>query len=78
MSHLAAVVSAPKAPLEVQEIETPQPGPGELLIKNELIALLPIDAKIARFAMLPIKYPAVLGNSFAGTVIGVGAGCYRL
>ncbi|KAJ5604119.1 hypothetical protein N7537_007075 [Penicillium hordei] len=73
MSHLAAVVSAPKAPLEVQEIETPQPGPGELLIKNELIALLPIDAKIARFAMLPIKYPAVLGNSFAGTVIGVGA-----
>jgi NADPH:quinone reductase-like Zn-dependent oxidoreductase len=73
MSHLAAVVSAPKAPLEVQEIETPQPGPDELLIKNEIIALMPIDAKIARFAMLPIEYPAVLGSSFAGTVIGVGA-----
>ncbi|KAH6869519.1 chaperonin 10-like protein [Thelonectria olida] len=73
MSHLAAVVPAPKASLEVREIETPQPGPHELLIKNETIALQPIDAKIARVAMLPIEYPAVLGSSFAGTVISVGA-----
>ncbi|KXG46743.1 Polyketide synthase, enoylreductase [Penicillium griseofulvum] len=73
MSHLAAIISAPKAPLEVQEIETPQPGPDELLIKNESIALMPIDAKIARFAMLPIQYPGILGSSFAGTIIGVGA-----
>ncbi|KAM5350283.1 hypothetical protein ACJ41O_006788 [Fusarium nematophilum] len=73
MSHLAAVVPAAKAPLEVREIETPQPGPDELLVKNEIIAIQPIDAKIAKVAMLPLEYPAVIGSSFAGTVVGVGA-----
>jgi NADPH:quinone reductase-like Zn-dependent oxidoreductase len=72
MAHLAAVQPAPKAPFEVKEIETPQPGPHELLIKNEAIAIQPIDAKIARVAMLPIPYPAILGSSFAGTVTAVG------
>ncbi|RSL89368.1 hypothetical protein CEP52_014934 [Fusarium oligoseptatum] len=72
MPHLAAVQPAPKAPFEVKEIETPQPGPHELLIKNEAIAIQPIDAKIARVAMLPIPYPAILGSSFAGTVTAVG------
>ncbi|KAM0437885.1 hypothetical protein ACHAPT_002250 [Fusarium lateritium] len=72
MSHLAAVAPAPKAPFDIKEIETPQPGPHELLIKNEIIAIQPIDAKIARVAMLPIPYPAILGSSFAGTVAAVG------
>lgn len=73
MPHLAAIAPAPKAPLELQSIETPQPGPHELLVKNEIIALQPIDAKIARVAMLPLEYPAVFGSSFAGTVAKVGA-----
>ncbi|KAH7112594.1 chaperonin 10-like protein [Dactylonectria estremocensis] len=73
MPHLAAVVPTPKATLEVRQIETPQPGPHELLVKNEIIALQPIDAKIAKVAMLPLEYPAILGISFAGTVVKVGA-----
>ncbi|KAH7233368.1 chaperonin 10-like protein [Fusarium tricinctum] len=72
MPHLAAQVPAAKAPLQVREIETPQPGPHELLVKNQIIALQPIDAKIAKVAMLPIPYPAILGSSFAGTVEQIG------
>ncbi|CAJ0543011.1 Ff.00g003650.m01.CDS01 [Fusarium sp. VM40] len=72
MPHLAAQVPAAKAPLQVREIETPQPGPHELLVKNQIIALQPVDAKIAKVAMLPIPYPAVLGSSFAGTVEQIG------
>ncbi|KAJ4258238.1 hypothetical protein NW762_008387 [Fusarium torreyae] len=72
MPHLAAQVPAAKAPLVVKEIETPQPGPHELLVKNDIIALQPIDAKIAKVAMLPLPYPAILGGSFAGTVEKVG------
>ncbi|KAM0247135.1 hypothetical protein ACHAP5_004214 [Fusarium lateritium] len=72
MPHLAAQVPAPKAPVQVREIETPQPGPHELLVKNQIITLQPIDAKIAKAAMLPVPYPAILGNAFAGTVEKIG------
>ncbi|KAL4731755.1 hypothetical protein ACLX1H_000737 [Fusarium chlamydosporum] len=73
MPHLAAQIPAAKAPLEIREIETPQPGPHEILVKNQIIALQPVDAKIAKVAMLPLPYPTILGSSFAGTVEKVGA-----
>ncbi|GJC87852.1 deshydrogenase mlcG [Colletotrichum liriopes] len=73
MPHSAAVQSAPKAPLEVQDVETPQLGPHELLINNELIALVPIDAKLAKLAVFPIEYPAILGTSYGGTIAAVGS-----
>ncbi|GKT41185.1 dehydrogenase azaJ [Colletotrichum spaethianum] len=73
MSHSAAVQPAPKAPLEVQDVKTPQPGPHELLIKNELIALNPIDAKLAKLALFPIEYPAILGGSYGGKVAAIGS-----
>ncbi|KAJ6190685.1 hypothetical protein N7519_000706 [Penicillium mononematosum] len=72
MPHLAAIILDAKAPLEVQEVQTPKPGPGELLIKNELVGLQPIDAKIAKAAMFPLQYPVVLGTSFGGTVTAIG------
>lgn len=73
MANLAAIIPAAQAPLEVQEVETYEPGYLELLIKNELIALNPVEAKIAKHALLPIQYPAILGSSFGGTVAAVGA-----
>ncbi|KAF7585459.1 hypothetical protein BBP40_010881 [Aspergillus hancockii] len=73
MSHLAAIIPAPKALLEVQKVETPKLGPGELLIKNELIGLLPVDAKLAKYAVFPLNYPTILGTSFGGTVADMAA-----
>ncbi|EFQ35779.1 alcohol dehydrogenase GroES-like domain-containing protein [Colletotrichum graminicola] len=73
MSHLAAVQPEPKALLEVQNVETPQLGPDELLIKNELIALVPIDAKQTKLALFPSQYPAIPGTSYGGTVAAVGS-----
>lgn len=72
MAHLAAVIPAPRAPIEVKEVETCQPGPHELLVKNELIALHPVDGKMFKHAIFPLQYPAVLGSSFGGTVVAVG------
>ncbi|KAK2031053.1 alcohol dehydrogenase GroES-like domain-containing protein [Colletotrichum zoysiae] len=73
MSHLAAVQPEPKALLEVQNVTTPQPGPGELLIKNEFIALNPVDSKLIKLALFPIPYPAIHGSSYGGTVAAVGS-----
>ncbi|KAK1973199.1 chaperonin 10-like protein [Colletotrichum cereale] len=73
MSHLAAVQPAPRAPLELRDVETPKPGPCEILIKNELIALVPLNAKQIKLAIFPVEYPAIHGNSYGGTVAAVGS-----
>ena len=44
----AAIVKSPRASVEVEQIETWVPGPGEVLVRNEAIAFNPIEAKIQR------------------------------
>ncbi|OGM49808.1 putative alcohol dehydrogenase [Aspergillus bombycis] len=68
----AAIVKSPRASVEVDQIETWVPGPGEVLVRNEAIAFNPIEAKIQRWEMFQIEYPAILGYTFAGTVSSVG------
>lgn len=72
MANLAAIIPAPKAPLEVQEVEIYRPGPHEILIKNEVVAFNQIEAKIAKLGSIPIEYPAILGSVLAGTVEAIG------
>lgn len=64
--------------MEIVDAEANQPGPGEILVKNEAIAIQPLDAKMLlggyRGAGGVGKYPAVLGTSGAGTVEVVGEG----
>ncbi|KAK1963429.1 alcohol dehydrogenase GroES-like domain-containing protein [Colletotrichum sublineola] len=57
----------------MSNVKTPQPGPDELLIKNELIALVPIDAKQIKLSLFPSQYPAIHGTSYGGTVAAVGS-----
>jgi NADPH:quinone reductase-like Zn-dependent oxidoreductase len=78
MANFAAIIPAAKAPLVVEEVEKYTPGPNEILVKNEAIAFNPIEWKIAQRAVYPIKYPAILGSSFAGTVEAVGSQVIRL
>lgn len=72
MANLAAVIAEAKAPLEIQEVETYEPGPHELLVRNEIIAFHPVEYKIAKLAIFPLQYPAILGSFFGGTVEAVG------
>lgn len=73
MSNLAAVLVAAKTPLEVQEVELYEPGPHELLVKNEVIAFAPVEWKMAKLALFPLQYPAIIGLSLGGTVESVGS-----
>ncbi|EXJ83703.1 hypothetical protein A1O1_07327 [Capronia coronata CBS 617.96] len=72
MSNIAVVIPAAKAPLEVKEVEVYTPGPHEFLVKNEVISFIPVEAKIAKLALIPIPYPAILGLSYGGTVEATG------
>ena len=73
MSNFAAIIPAPSAPLQLHPIEKYQPGPHEILIKNEVIAFNPVEYKIAKLGVIPIEYPAILGSTFAGTIEALGS-----
>ena len=53
--------------LRVDEVETPEPREGELLLKVHAASVNPIDWKIRR-GVRPRDLPVVLGNDFSGTV----------
>lgn len=50
-----------------EEIERPEPGDGEVLIRVRAASVNPIDWKYRR-GFMPKKLPAVLGNDVSGTI----------
>lgn len=62
--------------LELIEVETPKPGPGDILIRNQAIGLNFIDT-YHRTGLYPVKLPSGLGMEGAGQVVEVGAGVDR-
>ncbi|ADJ15183.1 zinc-binding dehydrogenase [Halalkalicoccus jeotgali] len=64
------------AVFETREIETPEPGPGEVRIAVAASSVNPVDYKIRRGDLPPFapEFPAVLGCDVAGTVDAVGDG----
>lgn len=63
--------------LELVEVATPAPGPGEVLIRQRAIGLNFVDV-YHRTGMYPVPLPAVLGIEAAGEVVELGAGVEEL
>ncbi len=73
----AAWMAAKYQPLVVREAPYPEPGPGEVLVRNHAVAVNPVDWAIPLFGGKMfgwIKYPFVLGSDLAGEVVAVGSG----
>lgn len=62
--------------LELQEVETPVPGPGQVLIRHEAIGLNFIDI-YQRTGLYPLACPTGLGLEGAGIVEAIGDGVTR-
>jgi NADPH:quinone reductase-like Zn-dependent oxidoreductase len=63
--------------LHLEDVPTPEPGPGQVLIRVAGTSFNPVDASIRAGymqSMLPVQLPFVLGVDVAGTVAGVGDG----
>ena len=61
----------------IDDIPTPEPGAGEILIKIEASAVNPFDLIVRQGYMarlIPLELPAVLGGDAAGVVARVGNG----
>lgn len=71
----AAVFHAAHCPLEVEEVTTPVPGPGEVLIAVAGCGVCHTDLHYLDHGTPTFKVPPIiLGHEVAGTVAGIGAG----
>ncbi|GGW41421.1 MULTISPECIES: Zn-dependent alcohol dehydrogenase [Streptomyces] len=69
----AAVLPAVGAPLEITEIELPDPGPGQVRVRLAAAGVCHSDLSLSDGTMR-VPVPAVLGHEGAGTVVSVGEG----
>ncbi|MEV6314879.1 zinc-binding dehydrogenase [Streptomyces sp. NPDC051776] len=69
----AAVLPAVNATLELQEIDLPQPGPGQVRVRLAAAGVCHSDLSLSN-GTLRQPVPAVLGHEGAGTVTAVGGG----
>ncbi len=59
----------------IAEVETPQPGPGQLLVRVRAVGVNPVDWKIRKGSLrmvLPARFPLILGYDVAGEVEAIG------
>lgn len=67
--------------LNVSQIQTPAPGPDEVLIRVQYSSVNPIDWKIISGdlrSVFPLKFPITLGFDLYGQVVAVGRNTNRL
>ncbi|GAA4038792.1 Zn-dependent alcohol dehydrogenase [Streptomyces shaanxiensis] len=69
----AAVLPAVDAPLEITEIDLPDPGPGQVRVRLAAAGVCHSDLSLSNGTMR-VPVPAVLGHEGAGTVVAVGEG----
>lgn len=69
----AAVLPAVGAPLEIAEIDLPEPGLGRVRVRLAAAGVCHSDLSLSNGTMR-VPVPAVLGHEGAGTVVSVGEG----
>jgi L-iditol 2-dehydrogenase len=60
--------------VELREVPTPAPGPGEVLVAVEAALTCGTDLKLVQRGHARIALPTPLGHEFAGTVAAIGEG----
>jgi propanol-preferring alcohol dehydrogenase len=73
----AMVLEGAGLALAAGEIERPEPGPGEILIRVEACAVCRTDLHVVDGELTEPKLPLVLGHEIVGTVVGLGDGVTR-
>ena len=71
-THKAIATTAPGVLEEIQ-VETEQPGPDQILVKNAFAGLGPADSYILHWRNFLGIWPFVMAYNLAGTVAAVGS-----
>lgn len=71
----AARLQRPRAPLVIETVPVPQPGPGQLLLEVAACGLCGTDIHLAVDGDIPVaRTPITLGHEAAGTIVQLGEG----
>ena len=70
----AAVMRALNEPLRIEEVPTPEPGPGEVCVRIQASGLCSSDLHYMKGDSPVGKMPIILGHEMAGVVCGTGPG----
>jgi D-arabinose 1-dehydrogenase-like Zn-dependent alcohol dehydrogenase len=70
----AVVVSAPKAPWELQDRERPRIGAGQVLVRIHACGICGTDLWLAHGTLKFREFPLVLGHEGVGEIVAVGDG----
>ncbi len=71
----AAIFHGANQPLKVEEVPTPKPGPGEILVKVAACGVCHTDMHYIDHGVPTFKQPPmILGHEASGTVAGLGEG----
>ncbi|MCX5209058.1 alcohol dehydrogenase catalytic domain-containing protein [Kitasatospora sp. NBC_00240] len=73
----AAVATAARAPLSLTGRETPEPGPGEVLVRITACGVCFSDLNLLRGHYPFARFPVVPGHEITGTVVALGSGVSR-
>ncbi|KIJ59659.1 hypothetical protein HYDPIDRAFT_183963 [Hydnomerulius pinastri MD-312] len=66
-------------PLTIGQNTIPEPGPGDILVKNESVSLNPMDWIFPKVGFYMMKnFPVVIGEEGAGVVVKLGEGVTNL
>jgi alcohol dehydrogenase, propanol-preferring len=74
----AAVLRAIGEPLRIEEVPTPDPGPGQVLVKIAAAGVCHSDLHQQDGSVPPHRIPLILGHENAGWVAGLGRGAEGL
>jgi NADPH:quinone reductase-like Zn-dependent oxidoreductase len=74
MTTHQAVATTAKGVVDAIQVKTPEPGPGQVLIKNQYASMMPFDAVVVDLGFSVQNYPQILGFNAAGTVEKTGTG----
>jgi len=75
---IAAVLNAPDAPVELEEILIESPGPSEVLVRIVASGVCHTDLHVKNMKGMGMPFPIVLGHEGAGYVEEVGEGVTHL
>ncbi len=67
-----ARLQSPRKPIKIVEVDDPEPGPGEVVVKIASSGVCHSDLHSAKGEFASVKYPITLGHEPAGTIHDVG------
>ncbi|MBZ2209583.1 zinc-dependent alcohol dehydrogenase family protein [Massilia soli] len=70
----AMLLDQPGSPLRAAQVEVPQPGPGQILVRVRACGVCRTDLHIADGELAPHRQPLIPGHEVVGTVEQCGAG----